>query len=106
MLHGQNGATAPKIDTARNTPTPTHIRSTLRVHFIENFLLGDEQGLGDDTSLIDAGVLDSTGAIEIVAFLEAEFGITVCDHEIVADNLDSIARIEAFVGRKRAAGQE
>lgn len=102
MLHGQDGSTASQLDTARNSPMPPDIRTILRTHLVENFLLGDEQELGDHSSLVDARVLDSTGAIEIVAFLESEFGVRVSDHAIVADNLDSIARIAAFIERKQA----
>jgi acyl carrier protein len=58
--------------------------------------------LGDGDSLIDAGLIDSTGVLELVGFLEQEFGIDVADEDLVPENLDSIARLAAFIDRKRA----
>lgn len=54
----------------------------------------------DDESLIQTGIVDSTGMLELVSFLEAEFGITVEEDELVPENLDSVARAAAFVARK------
>ncbi len=67
-----------------------------------NFYVADPKALPDDASLLDAGIVDSTGVLEVVQFLESEFGISVQDHEIVPENVDSIARIAAFIGKKRA----
>jgi acyl carrier protein len=58
--------------------------------------------LGDDASLLDTGTMDSTGVLELCAFLEKRWSITVGDREIHPDNLDSIVRITAFVERKVA----
>lgn len=72
--------------------------------FIEtNFYISDKSQLLDDTSLLDKGVVDSTGVLEVVAYLEAEHGVTVEDTEILPENLDSIGRIAAFVEKKKAA---
>lgn len=72
--------------------------------FIEtNFYIADKSLLVDDASLLDNGIVDSTGILEIVAFLESDFGVKVEDHELVPDNLDSIDRIDGFVAKKRAA---
>ena len=76
------------------------VRAKIRAHIVENLLLGAEQELSDTASLIDAGILDSTGAMELVAFIEAEFAITVDDEELTPENLDSIANICALVERK------
>jgi acyl carrier protein len=59
--------------------------------------------LGDDESLLDRGVVDSTGVLEIIAFVETELGVEVLDEEMTPQNLDGIGRIAAFVERKRAA---
>lgn len=67
-----------------------------------NFFVQDAAGLTDSASLLDLGVVDSTGVLEIMGFLESTFGVAVEDDEIVPDNLDSIERIAAFVERKRA----
>jgi acyl carrier protein len=80
------------------------IKNEIRAFIIENFLFGDEsQPLGDDLSLIENDMIDSTGILELVSFLEERFGISPADAEIVPANLDSVARIAAFVARKRQA---
>lgn len=66
-----------------------------------NFYVADPATLADDASLLDAGIVDSTGVLEVVQFLESEFGLEVQDHEIVPENVDSISRIAAFIERKR-----
>ena len=67
---------------------------------MENFLFGNDQGLNDDTSLLDEGVIDSTGILELVSFLEEEFDISVEDDEILPENLDSIKNVVAYLKRK------
>jgi acyl carrier protein len=71
-------------------------------NFIEtSFLFRDgRDGLGDTESLLGAGLIDSTGILELVSFLESEFGIAVLDEEIVPENLDSVEQITAYVDRK------
>lgn len=78
------------------------IESRIRGFVLDNFLFGDPDRLpSPDTSFIDNDIVDSTGILDLVAFVEAEFGITVEDSEIVPANFDSIAQICAFVSRKR-----
>jgi acyl carrier protein len=79
-----------------------HPRESIR-RFIETSFLfrADRQGLGDDESLLGAGLIDSTGILELVSYLEAEFGIIVQDEEIVPENLDSVRLIGAYVDHKR-----
>lgn len=73
----------------------------IRSFLIDNFLFGDESyPLTDDMSLIENDLIDSTGILELVAFLEQRFAVTVADSDIVPANLDSIARISAFVGSR------
>lgn len=80
----------------------THeIKPTVVAFIRENFLLGDGQALAESASLMDARIVDSTGFLELVAFLEERFGISVGDDEMTPENLDSIVAIEAFVARKR-----
>jgi acyl carrier protein len=73
------------------------------VHYIrENFLYArPDYVLGDDARLLDDGIVDSMGAVELVAFLQDQFGIAIPDDEITEDNFGSIAAIATFVGRKR-----
>ena len=79
-------------------------RDKVREYIIENFLFGDAEPLVDDTmSLLDGGIIDSVGVMELVAFLEQEFGLKVADEDLVPENLDSVANLVGFVDRKRAA---
>jgi acyl carrier protein len=71
--------------------------------FIEtNFYVPESDALTDEVSLLDRGVIDSTGVLELIGFLQDEFGVEVADDEMVPENLDSIARIEGYVTRKLA----
>lgn len=79
------------------------LRAEIRQFIAENYLLArDAAHLGDTDSLTAQGILDSTGALELVAHLEERYGITVQDEELHPDNLDSIDRIAGFIERKRA----
>lgn len=82
----------------------THLKDRLRHFILANFWVPDAQVIKDGTSLLDSGVVDSTGILEIIAFLESEFGVTVLDEEIVPDNLDSVQRIAAYVAGKLEGG--
>jgi len=82
------------------------MNKTIETFIRDNFYVPDDVELTPDASLLDTGIVDSTGVLEIVSFLEQQMNITVDDMEIVPDNLDSIASIEAFVSRKRAAGRQ
>ena len=78
------------------------IQDEVRQFIVKNFYVADAAGLADDASLLDKGVIDSTGVLEVIAFIEDEFGIKVEDEEMLPDNLDSIDRIDAFVAKKKA----
>ena len=82
------------------------IASRIRGYIVESFLFGDDGGLRDGDSLIESGVIDSTGVMEIVAFLEETFSIEVDEDDLVADNLDSIERLAKFVARVSRGGAE
>jgi acyl carrier protein len=76
----------------------------LRTFIVDNFLFGEESEasvLTDDDSLLELGIIDSTGILELVGFLEQHFGILVDDEELVPENLDTISRLAAFVDRKQ-----
>lgn len=78
------------------------MRAELRRFILANYLLSqDETLLGDGESLTERGILDSTGALELVMHLEERYGIRVRDEELHPDNLDSVDKIAAFVERKR-----
>ena len=73
------------------------IRQTLRQYIDENFLFGVETPYGDDDSLLECGIVDSTGVLELISFLEGEFAIRIDDEELVPENLDSVASLARFV---------
>ena len=71
---------------------------------LRNFLFTEDlTALGDEDSLMQKGIVDSTGILEMITHLEQTYGIRVADEEMVPDNLDSIASIVQFIERKRAA---
>jgi len=75
-------------------------RNKIREFLQKNFFVSGP--LDDGASLLDQGIIDSTGALELVSFIETEFGIQVKDDEMLPENLDSIERIASFVARKKA----
>ncbi len=77
------------------------IAGVVRAYVRDNFLFGNDAQFTDSTSLLEAGIIDSTGAMELVAFLETEFGIVVDDRDLVPENLDSVDAIATFVMRRR-----
>lgn len=80
------------------------IRNIMRTYILENFLFGYKEDEVDcDISLLDMGVIDSTGIIELVLFIEEIFGIEIPDIEILPDNLDSINCICNYINRKQNA---
>jgi acyl carrier protein len=75
----------------------------LRHYILETFLFSDDESLlKNDDSFLDRGIIDSTGVLELIMFLEERYGIAVADDELVPDNLDSVNRLVAFVERKTA----
>ena len=80
------------------------LREKIYNYIVENFLFGDSEPLTEDAmSLLDNGIIDSTGVMELVAFLEGDFGLEIDDEELVPENLDSVANLVGFVTRKQAA---
>ena len=74
----------------------------VRQYILENFLFStDTSLLGLDESFLERGLIDSTGMLEVILFLEESFGIKVADNEMVPENLDSVNRIAAFIERKK-----
>ena len=77
------------------------IREQVRGFVTSNFYVADPASLEDNASLLDHGIIDSTGVLEVIFFIEETFNIKVEDAEMLPDNLDSIERIANFVRRKR-----
>jgi acyl carrier protein len=80
------------------------ISSRIWSFIVENFLFGEERELDGSASLLESGILDSTGVLELVSFLETNFRIQVADTEMVVENLDSLENISRFVSAKLAGG--
>jgi len=77
-------------------------REKLRRFILENFLFTDDESeLNDDDSFIENQIIDSTGILEVIEFLEDEWNIKTEDDEMVPDNLDSVNKIISFVERKQ-----
>jgi acyl carrier protein len=84
---------------------PGELRERVRKFVSENFLFREDiESLSDSDSFLEAGIIDSTGVLELISFIEGEFGIEVADAEMIPENFDSIERIVAYVQRKLCAG--
>ncbi len=82
------------------------VRESVVGFIVSDLLLGDESRLPDGSaSLLETGVIDSTGILELIEFLESEFGVHVEDSETVPENLDGIDRITSYVLRKQSVGE-
>jgi len=79
------------------------LQQQIRDFVATNFYVADPNSLEDRTSLLDQGIIDSTGVLEVILFIETTFGVTVEDSEMLPENLDSIERIACYVGRKKQA---
>ena len=80
------------------------IETEVRQYVLENFLFGrTEVEVSSDASFLDLGIIDSTGVLELVTFLEDKYQIKIEDEELVPANLDSLNGITRFVEAKRAA---
>jgi len=77
------------------------IKNTINQFIIKNFLFSDQkENIDENLSLYEKGIIDSTGVLEMVDFLEETFGIEIEDDELVPDNLDSIKKMSKFIQRK------
>ena len=77
------------------------IEEQIKQYVADNFLFSDgDYHLPDDVSFLEEGIVDSTGVLELVMFVEDTFNVAVRDEEIVPDNFDSVARLAAYIRRK------
>ena len=80
------------------------MQNEIRQFVIDNFLFGQsDRQLGNSDSFLESGIIDSTGVLELIAFIESKYEVSIADEELVPANLDSIDRVSAFVGRKLQA---
>lgn len=79
------------------------LEEKIRNYVLENYLFTDDQSaLNSDDSFLEKGILDSTGILEVIYFIEDEFGVSVEDEEMIPENLDSVSKIVKYIGTKQA----
>ena len=77
------------------------MKEELHKFIVDNFLFGiEETPVSDDDSFLELGLIDSTGVLELVSFLEEHYGILIHDDELIPENLDSINSLERFLNKK------
>ena len=85
--------------------TPDEIRAQVHQFVVTNFLFDEKKKVDENQSLLGSGIIDSTGILELIGFLEEKFAVRFEDQELVSDNFDSIACIESFITRKLASAK-
>ena len=87
--------------------THAHAADRVRDFITDAFLFGEEDDrFTDSASFLETGIIDSTGLLELIAFVEDEFSFRIEEHEMTPSNLDSVANISAFVLRKTGAAAD
>ena len=81
------------------------IKAEIKTFIVDNFLFGDDKGLEDQTSFMEGAIIDSTGILELVDYLEKDFNITISDGELLPENLDSIDNIVNILETKMTAAK-
>lgn len=81
--------------------TEIQIREDVAAFLRSNIIYDEKRVIGDDESFLASGILDSTGILELIAFLEDTYGIAFQDDELVAGNFDTLARLSSFVLEKK-----
>ena len=78
------------------------IAAKIEEYIKKSFVFDDSTNLTKDESLLETGIIDSTGVLELISYIEETFGITVDDEELTPENLDSIDKITSFISGKAA----
>lgn len=77
------------------------MRDNIHRFILDNYLFTDDPGqLGLDDSLLGRGIVDSTGILEVILFIEEQYGVKVADNDMIPENLDSVNRITAFIASR------
>jgi acyl carrier protein len=80
------------------------IKQDVKTYILENYLFTDDDSqLSDNDSFLEKGILDSTGILEVIYFIEDEYGIKVEDDEMIPENLDSVESLVVFVQHKQGS---
>ncbi len=72
----------------------------IKEFIVENFLYGEEKGISNEINLLEKGIIDSTGVVELVSFLEDTYNIIIEDEEIISDNFSTLNSISTFLENK------
>ena len=84
-----------------------NVESEIRNFILENFIFDQNKGdLENDASFLDEGIIDSTGMLELVAFIEDTYGIHVEDEELIPENLDSVNNVVSFIEKKLGSSSQ
>ncbi|ACH38104.1 acyl carrier protein [Citrifermentans bemidjiense Bem] len=76
------------------------LQEDIRSFIVDNFLFGDAGTLNNDSSFIKEGIVDSTGILQLVAFIQEQYRVVVEDEELIPENLDSVSKVAAFIENK------
>ena len=76
------------------------VQQELRTYIVDNILFGDGAKLDNDVSFQESGILDSTGFLELITFVEERFGIAIADRELVPENFDTVHKLSDFVAKR------
>ncbi len=79
------------------------VKHEIRSYIVENILFGDGDRVDENASFQESGILDSTGFLELIGFVEERFGVDIADDELVPEHFDSVVKMSTFVERKLAA---
>jgi acyl carrier protein len=79
-----------------------HIKE-LKEFVINNFMFGQGDSLENDTDFFDKGIIDSTGTLELVSFIEEKYNISVLDNELIKENLSSLTKVNEYIKKKLAS---
>jgi len=79
------------------------VKSTVKKYISETFLFNNVESLLDETSFLETGIIDSTGILELISFLQNQFNIKISDNEMMPENLDSLDNIAQYVSKKMCA---
>ena len=82
------------------------LQEDIRGFIVDTFLFGEDGGLKEDSSFLEEGIVDSTGIMQLVSYLQEQYLITIEDEELIPDNLDSIRKVMTFIEVKRQAKPE
>ena len=82
------------------------LQEDIRGFIVDTFLFGEDGGLRDDSSFLAEGIVDSTGIMQLVSYLQEQYRITIEDEELIPDNLDSISKVMSFIAVKQQTKPE